>query len=395
MLAYHWGSALELVRAAGAADDELAERARYALRDAGDRAFSLNSFAVAVAQYEDALALWPDDAERPELLFKRAVALHWSYDDRQEEALEAARDALIAVGDSDRASETESFLSRVHWDRGQHDLVREHLARAEALAGDSVSAAAARVLAVSGRIRAIAGEHEEGRRLAEAALVMATELRLDELHAHALTTIGMAKYDAGDLGSGVKDMERALEIALAVDSPIAGTIVNNLAVYATFAGDFPRTDELYGEALRLAERYGDASTRPFRRRKPHLARLHARALGSGARVGGCIHRRMRGGLAAHAGGRGARGPGGSLDRPRRPRAAHFETSSVPWSSRNAQRDPFQHLASLASTAVIYAELGRLDDGYSLAVQVAAARTRDRAARFTDAARALGGRTRHR
>jgi tetratricopeptide (TPR) repeat protein len=367
MLAYHWGSALELVRAAGAADDELAERARYALRDAGDRAFSLNSFAVAVAQYEDALALWPDDAERPELLFKRAVALHWSYDDRQEEALEAARDALIAVGDSDRASETESVLSRVHWDRGQHDLVREHLARAEALAGDSVSAAAARVLAVSGRIRAIAGEHEEGRRLAEAALVMATELRLDELHAHALTTIGMAKYDAGD-PSGVKDMERALEIALAVDSPIAGTIVNNLAVYATFAGDFPRTDELYGEALRLAERYGDASTVRFVGGNRiwlnfMLGRWDQALESANAFIAEC------GAGSPHTQEGAVREVRAALSIARGDRERALRDQQRALELANAQRDPFQHLASLASTAVIYAELGRLDDGYSLAVQV--------------------------
>ncbi len=65
MLAYHWSSALELVRASGGDDDEIVERTRLALRAAGDRAFALNSFAVASAQYEDALALWPDDAERP------------------------------------------------------------------------------------------------------------------------------------------------------------------------------------------------------------------------------------------------------------------------------------------------------------------------------------------
>ena len=59
MLAYHWSSALELVRAAGGTDDELAERTRLALRAAGDRAFALNSFSVAAAQYDEALELWP------------------------------------------------------------------------------------------------------------------------------------------------------------------------------------------------------------------------------------------------------------------------------------------------------------------------------------------------
>ena len=150
----------------------------------------------------------------------------------------------------------------MYWDRGEYDQVRVHLARAEELAGDSVSTAAARVLAFSARVREIAKDVDEGRRLAETAFAMATELELDELRAHALTTIGMAKNDE-EHGSGIADMEQALEIALAIDSPIAGTIVNNLAAYASLAGDFARTDELYGEAARLAERYGDASSIRF------------------------------------------------------------------------------------------------------------------------------------
>ena len=98
MLAYHWGSALELARASGSDDLGLVDSARRALRSAGDRAFALNSFGVAAAQYEDALALWPeDDPDRPDLLFRYARALHWAYDDdRQEAVLATARDALLS-----------------------------------------------------------------------------------------------------------------------------------------------------------------------------------------------------------------------------------------------------------------------------------------------------------
>ena len=49
MLAYHWGSALELGRAAGADVADIEERTRLVLRDAGDRAFALNAFAPAEA----------------------------------------------------------------------------------------------------------------------------------------------------------------------------------------------------------------------------------------------------------------------------------------------------------------------------------------------------------
>jgi class 3 adenylate cyclase/tetratricopeptide (TPR) repeat protein len=368
MLAYHWSSALELVRASGGGDDELVEPTRRALRAAGDRAFALNSYVVAAAQYEDALALWPDDAERPEVLFQRAVALHRSYDEaHQQEALESARDALLAIGDRERASEAESFLSRVYWDRGEHDPVQEHLARAEELAGDSVSVAAARVLAFAARIRAIASDSEQARPRAEAAFAMATELGLDELRAHALTTIGMTKNDV-DFGSGTADIERALEIALAADSPIAGSIVNNLGVYATFAGDFRRTDELYAESQRLSERYGDAaSVRFVRGNRVWIAFMRGRwdsALeAANTFIGECeagsphtlemLVREVRAALVLARGDRH-----GAL----RDQLRSLELTQ-------SRHEPHQRLGSLALTAATYAELGQLDEARTLALEV--------------------------
>ena len=41
-------------------DDDLIERARFSLRDAGDRAFGLNNLAAAASLYDDALGLWPE-----------------------------------------------------------------------------------------------------------------------------------------------------------------------------------------------------------------------------------------------------------------------------------------------------------------------------------------------
>ena len=63
MIAHHYLSALELARSAGQPDDDLADRARRALYEAGDRALALNAFAPAMSFYETALELWP--AEDP------------------------------------------------------------------------------------------------------------------------------------------------------------------------------------------------------------------------------------------------------------------------------------------------------------------------------------------
>jgi class 3 adenylate cyclase/tetratricopeptide (TPR) repeat protein len=262
MLAYHWRSALELVRASGSDDDGLAEKTRVALRDAGDRAYALNSFKAAAANYEDALELWPDGPERPDVLFRLARALYEANDDRREQWLETARDALLEVGERDRAAELEALLALVSWNRGQGELTSDRVARAEELAGTSVSASAARVLTVSARTREIAGEHRDGRRLGEAALAMAESLGLDELAAHALTTIGMAKQGMGDR-TGVADIERALDLALEIGAPLATGVAANLAIQFMFDGNIQRGAELWAESLRLAERFGDEASRVF------------------------------------------------------------------------------------------------------------------------------------
>jgi tetratricopeptide (TPR) repeat protein len=263
MLAYHWSAALELVRASGGEDDEIVERARLALRAAGDRAFKLNSFAVAAAQYEDALALWPEhDPEEPDLLFRLARARYEANDSRREPSLETARDALLEAGETDRAAELQALLALVSWGRGQGELTRDRVSRAEELAGTAVSASAARVLTVSARTRAIAGNYEDGKRLGEAALAMAESLELDELAANALTTIGMAKQGMGDR-TGVADIERALEVALEIGSPIASAVASNLGVQLMFDGDLRRADELWAESARLAQRFGDEAMRFF------------------------------------------------------------------------------------------------------------------------------------
>ena len=59
MIAHHYLAALELARSAGQETSELAERARLALGEAGDRALALNAFAPAMQFYSAALGLTP------------------------------------------------------------------------------------------------------------------------------------------------------------------------------------------------------------------------------------------------------------------------------------------------------------------------------------------------
>jgi tetratricopeptide (TPR) repeat protein len=93
---------------------------------------------------------------------------------------------------------------------------------------------------------------------------MADELGLDEIRAHALGTVGMAKIDLDD-PTGIEDMESALELAVSIESPVASTTANNLAVQAALRGDLETAEKYYIEAHRLAQRFGDRSTIRFLR----------------------------------------------------------------------------------------------------------------------------------
>jgi class 3 adenylate cyclase/tetratricopeptide (TPR) repeat protein len=264
LLAHHWGSALDLVRTSGGDESGLANRARLALKDAGDRAYALNSHRVAAARYDDALALWPeDDAERPDLLFRRARSLHLSGDDCRQHALEEARDALLDVGAAESAAEAEALLGHGAWYRGDSDAAERHFSRASTLVAErGASASKARVLALTARFRMLEGAPGPAIRIAREALALAEALELDELRAHALTTIGSSKSRI-ELSSGRAELEEALTIALEADSPIAATTLNNLAVLAVWEGNFPGADEIYPEAEQLAERFGDRDALRF------------------------------------------------------------------------------------------------------------------------------------
>ena len=386
MLAYHWSSALELVRASGGGDDELVERTRRALRAAGDRAFALNSYVVAAAQYEDALALWPDDAERPEApvpASRRAAPL-----------LRRGAPAGSARGRARRIAGSRRHRARIRG--GVIPRARLLGSRSSTIPSGSISRARRISPATRSRSRRRGfspspdvSERSRARRtkgdvLAEAAFAMATELGLDELRAHALTTIGMAKNDV-DLGSGIADMERALEIALAADSPVAASIVNNLAVYATFAGDFRRTDELYAEAHATRRALRRRRERPLRPRQPHLDRLHARALGPRARVSGYVHRRVRGGIAAHARVRSRAKCGPRSGSPAGIGTARFATSCESLELAQTRHEPFHGSARSQLTAATLRRARAARRSARTRCAGSADGARDRAARRADAA----------
>jgi class 3 adenylate cyclase len=259
MLAHHYIEAIRLARAAGLDTSELSEPARRAAREAGDRALALNSFSAAARYYEAALELSPaDHPERAYLLFGYGHALRWS-EDRGETELEHARDDLVRAEAWETAVEVDVLLADLAVQKGHRESAGEHLAHATTLAGKlGRSRAQAYLLGHLARFHLLGGAYDEGIRLGEEALTLAEELGLEQLRCHVLSTIGGSRASLGDR-AGIADGERALEIALALNSgPDIFRCYNNLAASLAFVGSpVGAILEVTEAGIRAGERFGE------------------------------------------------------------------------------------------------------------------------------------------
>jgi class 3 adenylate cyclase/tetratricopeptide (TPR) repeat protein len=259
MLAHHYLTALELDQAAGMETVGLANRARFRLREAGDRAYALGAFPPARRFYEAAVELWPaDDERRADLLFRHARAAHAFEPTKSLDLITAARDALRAAGDVPQAAEAEILVAEVFWLLGRRDEGFERVRAAQALIADQPSSySKAYVLANASRFTTLAGENEDGIRFGREALAMADELGIDGIRSHARNNIGMARVALGD-PAGVDDLEQSAAIAVAASSIESVRAYGNLASVVCDLGELDRAWVMRGEALRLGERFGVA-----------------------------------------------------------------------------------------------------------------------------------------
>jgi class 3 adenylate cyclase/tetratricopeptide (TPR) repeat protein len=258
MLAHHFLSAVELRRATGQpVDVRLTQRALTSLREAGDRAFSLNAYANAGGFYESALALIAAASpERARLLFKLGRTRFVAGAD-ETQLLAAARDELLACGDHETAAEVELLLAELGWFRGDRDLTFQHVSRARELVEQRApSRVKAQVSGSMCRYLRLAGESAEAIRLGREALQMAEHLGLDDVRASVLNDIGVCRVDGRDFG-GIEDLEQSLAIAIAANIPTGITRgKSNLAAIWWERGQLERAYALYDEAEEAVRRFG-------------------------------------------------------------------------------------------------------------------------------------------
>jgi class 3 adenylate cyclase/tetratricopeptide (TPR) repeat protein len=257
MVAHHYVNALELTRAAGQDVTQLAGRARAALRDAGDKAMTLNAWAQAEGYFRQALALvGDDDPERPQLLL-RYGRVRYLIDESSAAELEEARIGLLAVGDRETAADVSLMLADIAWKHGYRDVMVEELARARELVdGLSRSRAQVAVLTHVARYDMLADRLEAALELGREALTLAEELGLDDLRVHALNTVGVARGDMGDPG-GFDDLEES--IALASQHNFVGDLLrghNNLMALQILHGDFEGARASERTTLELSAHFG-------------------------------------------------------------------------------------------------------------------------------------------
>jgi class 3 adenylate cyclase len=256
--AHHYLAALESVRALGGDAATFADRARTALRRAGDRALALNAFASAARFFGGALELSPQAAEGPELLFSYGKALARSATP-DENVLVQARDATLAAGDADRAAEAQVILGELLWGRGLREDAFAQVEEAVAtLEERPPSYAKAYALGTLAQFRIRADEADAALAAARESMAIADELALDEARADALMTVGLARVTRGDLG-GLEDLERSIVIAEEANSPLAIRGYLNLGSMRANLGDLRQAAELHARGQRLAERFGDAT----------------------------------------------------------------------------------------------------------------------------------------
>jgi class 3 adenylate cyclase/tetratricopeptide (TPR) repeat protein len=254
-IAHHYLQALELAAAAGRQLPGIAERARGALRSAGDRAIALGSFAAAARLYGTALELWPaTDPARPyvQLGYGRALSEGEAMGD--EPLAEAS--AALEPGDPQAAAEAEILLADNSWRHGHHAESVPHQERAAALvAGAEESRRKAYVFANLARYRMLAYEFDDAIRYGEKALAMAERVGADELRGPLLNTLGSIRGSVGD-PRGLGEIDEGVALMRSRATTELARALNNRAHQLAHLGRLDDLEATVEELVAVAEGTG-------------------------------------------------------------------------------------------------------------------------------------------
>jgi class 3 adenylate cyclase/tetratricopeptide (TPR) repeat protein len=257
MLAHHFGAAVEFARASGQETADLEGRARFAFRDAGERALALSAMPTALQFFTKALELWPEeDRDWPSLVLRHAQTDMSIRQHGDQPLVARALERMLAADDFEHAAEAEVVLAESDWFAGRSDSTFARLEHARRLIADGPpSASKAKTYAETSRFLMLANRNAEAVEVGRESLALAKELGLRELQAHSLNNIGVARTNRGDL-DGFADLDEAFAIAEAINSPEALRALGNQASMIADFGDLPRAHQSYEQVIELSGRLG-------------------------------------------------------------------------------------------------------------------------------------------
>ncbi len=212
VLAYHYGEALELARAAGAEDIELLEeRCRTFLLAAADRALQLD-LAKANQQYRRALELTPvGHPDRARVLVALGRSLRSA--DRAHEAMAVLREAVDILKETgDRRALGDALVMFSFAIRLQGDTARSMELLQEAVGLLEQEPPGPELAGAYGRVSAhfmMSGRYQECLEWADRTIESGSRLGLDEVVLHAYQDRGIARCSLGD-PAGMDDLRFAL-----------------------------------------------------------------------------------------------------------------------------------------------------------------------------------------
>ena len=255
ILAYHYGEAVDLARAAGAAQPEVEERLRHALLLAGDRAAQLDADS-AERYFRRAVELAGDHpAERGAALAKLASIL--GLRGEADEAIAAYEEAIPVLRETDEVAAGVALcgLSNTAWARGDTERTVTSARDAIEVLKRHPGPELVRAYGTAALNEGIAGRYDEAQELVDAGLDLAAQLGVEDVVVLLQGRSTLRGYRGDD--RAVDDLRDARDLGLRLGFGRETAVsMNNLGDAQAWYVDLGRARETWDEAIAFSRERG-------------------------------------------------------------------------------------------------------------------------------------------